>query len=168
MLLSAAVEDTTVSLAAIELFNTSPALFVENQGQWADESVRFVHSGSGVNVAMTDAGPVFQLFRPVEIVPLTPINDADPFASLHSDGDLAPQPLETLQFSVSFVGANPAAPTGQEKSESTFNYLLGDESNWRSEVSAYEAVAYESLYDGIDLHTWGLRSSRQPMSQYFR
>ncbi len=48
---------------AMELFSISPALFVENQGQWADESVRFVHQGDGANVAMTDAGPVFQLFR---------------------------------------------------------------------------------------------------------
>jgi len=46
----------------LEMFRVSPALFVENLGQWADESVRFVHQGDGVNVAMTDAGPVFQLF----------------------------------------------------------------------------------------------------------
>ena len=47
----------------VELFSTSPALFVENQGQWADESVRYLHQGDGVNVAMTDTGPVFQLFQ---------------------------------------------------------------------------------------------------------
>ena len=39
-LLSAAAGDE-----ALELFSISPALFVENQGQWADESVRFVHQG---------------------------------------------------------------------------------------------------------------------------
>ena len=48
---------------AMECFSLSPALFVENQGQWADESVRFAHQGDGANVAMTDSGPVFQLFR---------------------------------------------------------------------------------------------------------
>ena len=47
----------------IELFNTSPALFVENQGQWSDASVRFMHQGDGANVVMTDTGPVFQVFR---------------------------------------------------------------------------------------------------------
>ena len=41
----------------------SPALFAENKGQWADPSVRLVHSGSGGNVAVTDSGPVFQVFR---------------------------------------------------------------------------------------------------------
>jgi len=44
---------------ALELFSVSPALFVENQGQWADPSVRYVHSGNGANVAMTDAGVLF-------------------------------------------------------------------------------------------------------------
>jgi hypothetical protein len=28
--------------AALELFSLQPALFVENQGQWADQSVRYV------------------------------------------------------------------------------------------------------------------------------
>ena len=48
---------------AVELFAVSPALFAQNEGQWQDASVRFVHDGSGANVAMTDAGPVFQVFR---------------------------------------------------------------------------------------------------------
>lgn len=47
----------------LEMFSVSPALFVENQGQWADESIRYLHHGDGVNVAMTDQGPVFQAFR---------------------------------------------------------------------------------------------------------
>jgi hypothetical protein len=42
---------------ALELFSVSAALFAENQGQWADPSVRYVHHGNGVNMAMTDAGP---------------------------------------------------------------------------------------------------------------
>jgi hypothetical protein len=45
----------------LELFSASPALFAENRGQWADESVRLVHNGDGANVAMTDAGPVFRV-----------------------------------------------------------------------------------------------------------
>src|SRR5574340_110042 len=48
---------------AMELFRISPALFVENQGQWADESVRYLHQGDDASVAMTDTGPVFQLTR---------------------------------------------------------------------------------------------------------
>ena len=53
----------SISSPTIELFDAMPALFVENQGQWADESVRYGFSGSGANVLHTDSGPVFQLFQ---------------------------------------------------------------------------------------------------------
>jgi len=48
---------------AIQLFDASPALFVKNQGQVTDDAVRYAFYGSGANVLLTDAGPVFQVFR---------------------------------------------------------------------------------------------------------
>lgn len=127
---------------AMELFKMSPALFVENRGQWADQSVRFVHNGSGMNVAMTDAGPVFQAFRREHNKPEQP--DA-----------LTPG----VRFSASFVGAKRVAPIGRQRSSTVFNYSIGDPSTRREQVPSYEIVAYEGLYDGINLLTWGLRSS---------
>src|SRR5688500_18817902 len=50
---------------AVEMFDTSAAVFVENAGQWSDPSVRFVHQGRGASIAMTDAGPVFEMYRDV-------------------------------------------------------------------------------------------------------
>ncbi len=50
-------------------------------------------------------------------------------------------------------------PVGLDRSESVFHYFVGPQEDWHGEVSSYGAVAYEDLYDGIDLHTWGLRSS---------
>ena len=149
LLLSATVGNQTV-----ELFNTSPALFVENQGQWADESIQFLHQGNGANVAMTDTGPVFQLFRRVG-------EQEEPF----DDGwlgqsEAVPQiSLDTTQFSVAFEGANSVTPVGLDRTETYFNYFVGEQDAWRSGVSAYETVAYENLYDGIDLLTWGQRDS---------
>ena len=52
----------SVGAEQLALFNVSPALFVENQGQWSDDSVRFVHSGDGANVAMTEWGRSFSSF----------------------------------------------------------------------------------------------------------
>ena len=46
---------------------------------------------------------------------------------------------------------------GLSEAETTFNYFVGDKSDWRSNVRSYEVVAYQGLYDGIDLHTWGRR-----------
>ena len=165
--------DGAVGQQAIELFRVSPALFVENQGQWADESVRFLHQGDGVNVAMTDAGPVFELFQreaaeeteegwlgqsaAVPQGPSTataPTGDSLRSATSHSDDDR----YEYTQIPVHFDGANTVVPVGLERAETRFNYFIGDQENWHSEVPGYEVVTYPGLYDGIDLKTWGKRS----------
>ena len=63
------------------------------------------------------------------------------------------------QVSVSFDGANQVAPVGLEQAQARFNYLRGPQENWHSGVPSYEVVAYQGLYDGIDLRTWGQRDS---------
>jgi hypothetical protein len=127
------------------LFNTTPALFVENQGQWADESIRFAHSGNGVNVGMTDMGIAFQLIRH------EPSTGADA-------GGFSSGTTSTRTFSSSFLGANTVNPVGLDQSQTLINYLLGDSSTWQSDVPTFEKVGYTDLYAGIDLVTWGLRS----------
>ncbi|MCC5830918.1 MAG: SBBP repeat-containing protein [Phycisphaeraceae bacterium] len=144
--------------AAIELFNLSPALFVENRGQWADESVRYLHQGDGANIAMTDSGPVFQVFRTVEAAPTGDSSAAEGFRD-DPFSDREPPEREMRQFSAGFVGAATVTPIGLEQSDAVFNYYLGDAENHRSDVPGYEIVAYEGLYDGIDLHMWGQRSN---------
>ncbi|MBM4034209.1 MAG: hypothetical protein FJ291_20855 [Planctomycetes bacterium] len=123
---------------ALDLLAISPALFVENQGQWSDSEVRFAHDGLGTNVGMTGTGLVFQTFRSLP-------------------GDTTGQ-MELNEFSTSFVGANPVAPQGMQQADTRFNYYLGDPSAWVSGAPSYEIVGYTGLYDGIDFVTWGLRS----------
>ena len=160
----------SVSSPAIELFNTSPALFVENQGQWADESVRYMHQGDGVNVAMTDTGPVLQLSRvraaQQEVTDESsndPLNESyDPFDPT-SAFDFSYEPEDTVadvaHVSVHFDGANVVEPVGLDPAETRFNYFLGEQENWHADVPSFETVSYPALYNGIDLYTWGQRSS---------
>ena len=142
---------------AIELFHTSPAVFIENRGQWEDDSVRFVHQGRGANIAHTDAGPIFELYRDVapEDAPPNPADESFPPDRL----DEAPAEMERLRFSASFDGADVVSPVGLELSESRFNFLIGDPAQHRTDVPGYGVVAYEGLYPGVDLHTWGQRDS---------
>ena len=130
----------SVAAPQVELFSVSPALFVENQGQWAEESVRFMHQGDDAAVAMTDEGILFDVSR-------------------HEDLDGVGDATRTLEFSAGFVGANTVVPLGLEQTQTAFNYFVGDEATWRAGVMSYEVVAYQGLYDGIDLMTWGLRNS---------
>ncbi len=154
------LEDRRVLSAAlpqIELFGISPALFVQNQGQWADEAVRFLHNGSGANVAMTDDGIDFQMLRSVPMAAAEPADG--PLPDFVQDGYPSDDyTTELRQFSVSFVDANSTVPVGLNPADTVFNYFKGEEANWRSEVPGYEIVAYEGLYEGIDLQAWGLRS----------
>jgi len=135
---------------ALEVFSALPARFVENQGQWPDASVRFAHDGNGVNVALTDMGPRFQVFRQ-EPEPDAEGTPGDPLDPEHAVTDV-------LEFSASLVGAEAVVPVGLEPSESVFNYYVGDQANWLSAVPSYEVVVYPDLYPGVDLHVWGLRS----------
>ncbi len=150
----------SVSNPTIELFNTSPALFVQNQGQWADESVRFVHQGDGANVAMTDSGPVIQVFRR-ELKDESAAEAEGDLLAVGAQDQLDPNQYvtESLTFSATFAGANSVIPTGLDQSETLFNYLVGPQEGWYTGVPSYEVVAYEGLYQGIDLLTWGQRDS---------
>jgi len=141
--------------AGIQLFNASPALFVENEGQWSDSTIHFVHHGDGATVAMSDTGPVFQLFRHAATGDATETERVELPSSAH---DSVRSPVEMVQFSADFVGANAITPVGEQRSEALFNYFVGDPSTWRSDVPGYEVVTYPNLYDGIDLRTFGQRS----------
>jgi len=133
-----------------QMSDALPALFVENLGQWADPAIHYVFQGSGATVTHTDSGPVFELFQR-RSAGLTAEHAGDPHASPEHD-DCTTQ---ATSFSVRFDGANEVAPVGHDRSETVFNYFVGDPERWRTGIPAYEVVAYEALYDGIDLLTRG-------------
>ena len=105
---------------------------------------------------MTDAGPVFQVFQqPAATASATPSGLPNPLDGLPA----TPAATQAEQFSVNFEGANLVAPTGTDQATTTFNYLVGDQSQWHTNVPTYQQVAYDGLYAGIDLVTWGQRDS---------
>ena len=150
----------TPAQQALEVFGVAPALFVENQGQWSDPSLRYVHNGNGIDVAVTDTGIVFQVARTelaaegIQDVATAARGGLGPYSCPVAQ---APS-TQMLRFSASFVGANQVRPVGLDRSQSEFNYFVGRPDTWRANVPAYESVAYEGLYEGIDLHVRGLRS----------
>ncbi len=174
-LLCEALEDrrllnATAANPTLQLFSASPALFAENQGQWSDAAVRYVFQGDGASVAMTDAGPVFQVFQqPATNTPAapSPVDSPLPFDGRGAGGEgMLPAspvpsttPTQSEQFSVHFDGANLVTPKGTDQAATVYNYLVGDQSQWHSNVPTYQKVAYHGLYSGIDLLTWGQRNS---------
>jgi len=145
---------------ALELLSLSPALFVENRGQWSDPSVRYVHKGSRINVAMTESAMLFQIAMRTSAQEEDQTSYVLKSSRFQTQRNLVPEDadMRLLQFSASFVGAVPVWPVGLERSQSDFNYFVGNQANWHENVPAYHGVAYQGLYDGIDLHVWGLWS----------
>ena len=131
---------TPEAKAAVKQFMEGPSVFIQNAGQWADDTVRFALDGAGANVGLTDQGPRFQLFRQtsaasvpsVPSVPSTPSNERGiPAASTES---------EMREFGVTFAGAACVAPTGRGTSDRSFNYLRGDVATHREGVPSFETV----------------------------
>src|SRR5438067_1982351 len=49
---------------AINPLNLASALFVQNQGQWADDSIQYAYTGQNINIGFTNSGPVLELQSP--------------------------------------------------------------------------------------------------------
>ena len=170
---------------ALERLARSPAVFIENQGQWVDDTVRFALSRRGVNVGVTDDGLRFQVF------PQAPEESASAAAPPAMAGTLAPQtapspavrapspplgeragvrgighgldrnsvaadaPLQITELAVRFVGARRVTPVGEAAAQAVFHYHEGEAAQWRENVPSWDAVVYRGLYDGIDLRVKG-------------
>ena len=146
----------------LQLFSSSAALFVENQGQWADESVRYAFDGDAANITFTTTGLEFLLTERQAVAETQGgLARGDQAHALRDDPFQKPEKYSArnTHFSVRFEGADNVTPVGLQEVESRFNYLVGNETDWRTGVMAYEVVAYQGLYPGIDLHTFGQLSS---------
>ena len=106
-----------------------PISFVPNVGQ-TDTSVDFVAQGTGYALFLTQTGAVF---------------------SFGDSGN------NEAVLKLELVGSNPApAVEGQDKLAGRVNYLLGaDPSQWHTNLPTYARVAYDEVYEGIDLVYYG-------------
>ena len=139
-----------VKETALKAFDLSPAVFIENKGQW-DYEVRYGFDGKSVRVSFTDSGPVFQMLKSEAV-------EARPQPGVPRDR-AAEVKFAQAVFSARFVGAKAVRPVALEPSSSRMNFYRGnDPSKWPTDVPTYSKIAYRGLYDGIDLYTWGKRS----------
>ena len=108
--------------------------FLENIGQSDGGSVRYYAAGAGGGVSLLDGGVVITL-------------PSDP----SPDGQTAPSAAPTV-LRLSFVGASDRVPIGRHPLPGVLNYFIGpDPTRWATGVRAFAEVAYEDLWDGIDL-----------------
>ncbi len=106
---------------------------MENLGQW-DSEIHYLYRTRGANVAFTEQGLSFVGYR--------------------QEGDSADLLAEAVNMR--FDGAAAVAPTGLDVARMRYNYHLGDDpSGWVDRARVFGTVAYDGLYDGVDLFVSG-------------
>ncbi|MCE5228052.1 SBBP repeat-containing protein [bacterium] len=134
---------------AVQRFQQSAPVFVENMGQWPDLSVRFALSAGGVNVGLTSGTLKFQLMRRETPTSATARNDAR--RGMPFDRGMDRPGFKGTVFTMRLAGARAVMPAGDEKTSATINFRRGDPNSWREAVPTWNAVSYKNVYDGIDL-----------------
>lgn len=151
---------TTTLPAANQMLQAQGPVFIENRGQF-DSRVKFLVTGNGANLWLTNEGIVFDFQRPMD----KPSPDAstekrEPSKSLSPgrapiDPRLKsdPPPMERLVFKQKLVSPNPN-PTieARDPQPGIYNYFpTSDPDTWRTHVLAYKEVVYRDVWKGIDL-----------------
>jgi hypothetical protein len=115
----------------IEDYGKLSLTFEVNRGQ-TDEQVKFLSRGSGYTLFLT---------ADEAVLALRDNSDVDHDAVLH----------------LKLVGANPEPRvSGVQEQSGKVNYFVGnDPSQWRTNVSTYARVRYETVYPGVDLVYYG-------------
>jgi len=142
--------------------------FVENAGQWSDETVCYGLKSRGLDVDFRESSFTMHLSREVSdpagasqgkgFAPprISLLDAAEPtYKGIRGGEDFAPA-YEHLTLTITFPGSNPVTPRGAQPQAARFNYFVGGEGRGiASNVPSFGAVIYENLYDGIDLHVMG-------------
>ncbi len=126
------------------LLERAPVRFIENAGQVAG-SASFVVPGTDKHVAFARDGVTFLLAPSASTAALQHVA-------------LAPAAGQPTRVRLEFVDANRQVhPVGEALAPTTFNYLRGEASSWRTNVRTFERVVYPELWPGIDLVYRGAR-----------
>ncbi len=133
-----------------DLLNITSKAFTENCGQLENDAVRFYAQGG--EIWFTDDGVWFEVRDELSInSQQSTVYTRE--SNLASD-DWRPEAIEykSVVLKQEFMGANLVRPMGSQKLGYYSNFFYGnDSSKWYTEVSNFQEICYENLYDDIDL-----------------
>lgn len=118
----------------VEKYGDLPIIFEPNKGQ-TDEQVKFLARGDHYGLFLTNTEAVL---------------------SLEKSGKNKKQAARSV-IKMQIEGANADAnAVGVDETESKSNYFIGSDSEkWQTNVSNFQKVKYESIYEGVDLVYYG-------------
>ncbi|MBI5605785.1 MAG: SBBP repeat-containing protein [Deltaproteobacteria bacterium] len=115
--------------------------FILNQGQVADENVRFYARTFRGNFFVTKSG---------EMGYCLPFSEAKPEAGTKGP---SPEDLQVHTIKEKLLEASPAPPQGRDPSQTRVSYFLGnDPAKWQTHLPVYNQISLGEVYPKIDLH----------------
>ncbi|MBA3239614.1 MAG: hypothetical protein H0T60_00110 [Acidobacteria bacterium] len=130
----------------LEAYGKLPLSFEANRGQASGGAVKFLSRGSGYALFLTPGEAVLRLRQD---------EGGEAGGDAGQSGESRRAGAEAVLRIVP-VDANPSPKVrGLDKLAGKSNYFVGERRAWRTNVSTYARVAYESIYPGIDLVFYG-------------
>ncbi len=119
--------------------------FIANQGQIADENVRFYAKTFGGTVFVTDQGEMVYSFPVTE--PKQPLSTMNP-----RERHPKPKDAKVCTLREKLVESLSAVPKAIDKAETKVNYFINnDKSKWKTDITTHNEVSLGEIYQGIDL-----------------
>ncbi|HWT03932.1 MAG TPA: Calx-beta domain-containing protein, partial [Pyrinomonadaceae bacterium] len=134
-----------------EAYGKLPISFVANEGQ-ADARVKFMSRGRGYSLYLTATEAVMVLTRgqaKSEAAPKQPAASAT-----STEPPSTPKSRRVLRMELVGASSDPGV-MGLDELPGKVNYLIGDESQWRTNLATFAKVEYREVYPGINLVYYG-------------
>ncbi len=124
-----------------------PLLFEENRGQFY-ESIDYVARGKGYSIILSQQ-PVVELYRfKAGIIP----KSADPDELIQT----RPEVEAMARFRIKVLGSREdLAADPLELQQALTHYLVGEQSDWRTDVPNFKRVRYSDILPDIDIEYYG-------------
>ncbi|MCP9496212.1 MAG: SBBP repeat-containing protein [Pyrinomonadaceae bacterium MAG19_C2-C3] len=150
-----AAQDRSRRARISENYGRLPLQFELNDGQFASD-VKFLSRGSGYNLFLTATEAVLTLSKSTDESP-TPDDEEAIHGRAKRLRAKRGTARETATVRMKLVGSTDTARvSGLGELPGKVNYFIGgDASKWRTNISTYEKVRYESVYSGVDVIYYG-------------
>lgn len=132
--------------------------FIANQGQIADEHVRFYAKTFGGTVFVTDQGEIVYSLMTAEAKSASP-------ALNPKDRHRKPEEVKVWNLREKLVDSLETVPKAVDRAEAKVNYFIGnDKSKWKTDVTTHNEVSLGEIYPGIEL---GLKAYGKNVEKIF-
>ncbi|MHA2249930.1 MAG: DUF7948 domain-containing protein [Candidatus Kariarchaeaceae archaeon] len=119
--------------------------FIENQGQLANDFVKYYYNQPNMGIGFTNSGIIFRLVKSLE-------KEMGPLLSNAENTDDNKIIYQFDYIKLEFAGSNIVTPLGLDKLQNSINYFSSSQKKTgATEAQAYSQIIYSNIYDGIDL-----------------